>query len=72
MWCLGGRKGLVDRWAGGQLGWRDSGSVGGQRNWETGTWTNVDSVLLMVMVEKRAASVVWYGDGQYQLESGGA
>ena len=56
-WWLGG---LVVGGSGG------SGYIGGgQGNWETGTWTNVDNIL---MVEKRAAGVVWCGDGEYQFE----
>ena len=56
-WWLGG---LVVGGSGG------SGYIGGgQGNWETGTWTNVDNIL---MVQKRAAGVVWCGDGEYQFE----
>ena len=54
-------------------------SVGGGGEWErvvlvgkgTGkrAWgTNVDRVMLVVMVEKRGAGVVRFGDGEYQLE----
>ena len=35
-------------------------------------WTNVDTVMLVVVVEKRATGVVWCGGGEYQLEIGSA
>ncbi|MDT5200836.1 MAG: hypothetical protein QOH34_2358 [Mycobacterium sp.] len=34
--------------------------------------TNVDGVMLVLVVEKRAAGVVWCGGGEYQLEIGSA
>lgn len=34
--------------------------------------TNVDNVMLVVRVEKRAAGVIWCGGGEYQLEIGSA
>jgi len=35
-------------------------------------WTYVDGVMLVLMVEKRGAGVIWCGGGEYQLEIGGA
>jgi hypothetical protein len=34
--------------------------------------TNVEGVMLVLVVEKRAAGVVWCGGGEYQLEIGSA
>jgi hypothetical protein len=66
-WCLGWSKPV----GGAECWWRGSGCVGGQGNWETVRGTNVDGVMLVVVVvEKRAAGVVWCGSGEYQLEIG--
>lgn len=35
-------------------------------------WTYGDGVMLGLVVEKRAAGVVWCGGGEYQLEIGSA
>jgi UDP-glucuronate 4-epimerase len=40
--------------------------------WRTGkqaVWTNGDAGMLWAMVEKRANRAVWFGHGEYQLES---
>jgi hypothetical protein len=62
-----------------EKGWCWSAVVVGGRGWDrvvlagSGTgqrrmWTNVDRVMLEVMVEKRMAGVVWFRDGEYQFE----
>lgn len=58
---------LVDvgeRWARNALGYVD-----GQGNWTQAVATNGDAVMLRIVVEEGVGRVVWFGDGEHQLES---
>lgn len=62
--------GVGERLAGAVLG-----CVGGQANWEHGMLTDVDIVrggaMLGCVVEESARRVVWFSDGEPQLENAG-
>lgn len=63
-WCERGF-GLREGWVGRMMLWSSGFRKQGWR-------TNGDSVMLVVLVERGGAFVVWCGDGEYQLEIGGA
>ncbi len=62
-------------WCGGAFGVREEGGgrmmLGGTGFWRRRWWTNVDMVMLVVLVEGGGVFVIWCGDGEYQLEIGG-